>query len=100
MDLDTNIHIIVAAGGTASALAAKDQTGPPPKGSGSGKTVVFTSVAAWPISVPNMTGIIARTTELDPDRLEKLLKLLPNKPKVGVLLNNNVRIYNDQKKRL
>jgi ABC-type uncharacterized transport system substrate-binding protein len=55
LDSDTNIGLILAAGGTASALAARDQT----KKSGSGKRVVFTSVAAWPGDVANMTGIIA-----------------------------------------
>jgi putative ABC transport system substrate-binding protein len=88
-----NIDIIVAAGGTASALAAKEQTA----ASGSGKKVVFTSVAAWPVVVDNMTGIIARTTALDPDRLEKLAKLLPGNAKVGVLLNAKRPDYKDQK---
>jgi putative tryptophan/tyrosine transport system substrate-binding protein len=93
LDSDGTINLIVAAGGTASALAARDQTAK----SGSGKRVVFTSVAAWPIDVANMTGIIARTTELDPDRLEKLSELLPNNAKVGVLLNKNRPDHDNQK---
>jgi putative tryptophan/tyrosine transport system substrate-binding protein len=95
LDLDGAIDYIVAAGGTASALAAQNQTGP--NGSGSGKTVVFTSVAVWPIDVANVTGVIARTTELDPDRLEKLSKLLPNNSKVGVLLNAKRPDHDNQK---
>ncbi len=82
LDSDTNIHLIVAAGGTASAQAAQAQTV-----NKSAKTVVFTSVASWPVDFSNMTGIIARTTELDPDRLEKLSELLPSNAKVGVLRN-------------
>jgi putative tryptophan/tyrosine transport system substrate-binding protein len=93
LDSDGTIDLIVAAGGTASALAARDQTAK----SGSGKRVVFTSVAAWPIDVANMTGIIARTTELDPDRLEKLSELLPNNAKVGVLLNKSRPDHDNQK---
>jgi putative ABC transport system substrate-binding protein len=85
LDTDGTINVIVAAGGTASALAARNQTGP--NGSNSRKKVVFTSVSAWPVDVDNMTGVIARTTDLDPDRLEKLSKLLPGDPTVGVLLN-------------
>ena len=58
LDSDTAINLIVAAGGTASALAAKNAT------SVSGKRVVFTSVGKWPAAVANMTGIIAQTTGL------------------------------------
>ena len=94
LNSDNTIDLIVAAGGTASALAAKTAT------SGSGKKVVFTSVAAWPVAAANMTGIIARTTELDSDRLEKLAKLLPPNAKVGVPLNKNRPDYDDQKTRL
>ena len=91
LDSDATIDLIVAAGGTASALAAKSAT------SGSGKRVVFTSVAAWPTAVANMTGIIARTTELDRDRLERLAKLLPKNATVGVLLKANRPDYVSQK---
>jgi putative tryptophan/tyrosine transport system substrate-binding protein len=93
LDSDTAINVIVAAGGTASALAAKNQTAK----SGSGKPVVFTSVAAWPTAVANMTGIIAQTTKLDPDRLDRLAKLLPNNASVGVLLNAKRTDYLNQK---
>jgi putative ABC transport system substrate-binding protein len=91
LNSDTSIDLIVAAGGTASALAAKSAT------SGSGKPVVFTSVAAWPTAVANMTGIIARTTELDPCRLERLAKLLPPNAKVGVPLNKRRPDHANQK---
>src|SRR5262249_3098647 len=93
LDSDNTINVIVAAGGTPSALAAKKQTAT----SGSGKPVAFTSVAAWPTAVANMTGIIARTTELDPDRLERLAKLLPKNATVGVLLRANRPDYISQK---
>lgn len=92
LDSDATINLIVAAGGTASALAAKSATT-----AGSGKPVVFTSVAAWPTPVANMTGIVAQTTKLDPDRLDRLAKLLPNNASVGVLLNAKRTDYVNQK---
>jgi putative tryptophan/tyrosine transport system substrate-binding protein len=92
LNSDNTIDLIVAAGGTASALAAKNAT------SVSGKPVVFTSVGTWSTAVANMTGIIARTTELDPDRLETIAKLLPqNATTVGVLLRKGRPDYLNQK---
>jgi putative ABC transport system substrate-binding protein len=91
LNSDNTVDLIVAAGGTASALAAKNAT------SVSGKPVVFTSVAAWPTAVANMTGIIARTTELDRNRLETLAKLLPPNTTVGVLLRKSRPDYADQR---
>jgi ABC-type uncharacterized transport system substrate-binding protein len=91
LNSDTTIGLIVAAGGTASALAAKTAT------SGSGKWVVFTSVAEWTTAVANMTGIIAGTTKSDRDRLKTLAKLVPTNATVGVLLRKGRPDYASQK---
>jgi putative tryptophan/tyrosine transport system substrate-binding protein len=77
------VDVLVAAGGSASSEAAKKATGAadgtPP--------VVFTSVAKPARPAANMTGICARTSELDLARLVLLHELLPGEKKFGALIN-------------
>jgi putative tryptophan/tyrosine transport system substrate-binding protein len=78
-----NVDLLVAAGGTASAEAAKNATQTIP--------IVFTSVSDPAQAVPNpgnnrnMTGVCARTSGLDADRLQILHELYPKATKFGVL---------------
>jgi putative ABC transport system substrate-binding protein len=75
------VDVLVAAGGSASCEAAK-------KGTATSRTpVVFTSVANPTRPAANMTGICARTSELDSIRLSLLHELLPGKQKFGALVN-------------
>lgn len=74
-----NVDVLVAAGGSASAQAAQNAT--------STKPIVFTSVSDPTRPAPNMTGICARTTGLDVDRLNLLHELMPAEAQFGVLLN-------------
>ena len=79
----TAVDVLVAAGGSAASAAAltANTTAPP-----TNTPVVFTSVAnALSLSPSNMTGICARTTELDVDRLKLLHELLPSSAKFGLL---------------
>jgi ABC-type uncharacterized transport system substrate-binding protein len=73
------VDVLVAAGGTRCAEEAKKQT--------VGKTVavIFTSADDSFDPGPNMTGIYAHTSKLDPVRLGLLHELLPAEKKVGVL---------------
>ena len=85
--------VLVAAGGSMSSEAARKATAT------SGKPVVFTSVANPTRPAANMTGICARTSELDLVRLCLLQELLPGKKKFGALLNPsrfNCAINKDQ----
>ena len=86
-----NVAVIIAAGGTVSAFAAKAATSTIP--------IVFTS-AGNPVEIGliaslsrpggNLTGIDATlTTELDAKRLELLRELLTDDRPVGVLVNPN-----------
>jgi putative tryptophan/tyrosine transport system substrate-binding protein len=86
-----NVAVIVAAGGTVSAFAAKDATSTVP--------IVFTS-AGNPVEIGlvaslnrpggNLTGVDATlTTELDAKRLELLRDLLAGSRAVGALVNPN-----------
>jgi putative ABC transport system substrate-binding protein len=84
-----NVDLLVAAGGTASAEAAKKATNTKP--------IVFTSISTSVRPAPNMTGICARTTELDPTRLILLSKILPNEKEFGVLINKTRLDYATQK---
>ena len=82
------VSLIVAAGGTVSARAAKEVTttipilfivGPNPIGDG-----LVTSVSR---PGGNATGVALYTSELLPKRLELLEKLLPRAAKIAVLVN-------------
>jgi putative tryptophan/tyrosine transport system substrate-binding protein len=75
------VDVLLAAGGSASSKAAKKAT------AASGTPVVFTSVANPARPAANMTGICARTSELDLARLELLHELLPGETKFGAVIN-------------
>jgi putative tryptophan/tyrosine transport system substrate-binding protein len=81
--LDDKVDVLVAAGGTASSQAAGKAT------AASATPVVFTSVSNPARPAANMTGICARTTELDAERLRLLYELLPGEKKFGALLNRS-----------
>jgi putative tryptophan/tyrosine transport system substrate-binding protein len=91
--INTNhVDVLVAAGGTASSQAAQNETAAtlrPP--------VVFTSVAEPRLLPANMTGICARTSELDAERLSLLRELLPGKTNFGALFNH-LRFNKDPQK--
>jgi putative ABC transport system substrate-binding protein len=83
--VDRKVDVIVAAGGTISALAARDATK-----SKKGIPVVFTAVsnpARNNLVGSNLTGIAGLTTELDPKRLELLHAFTPKAGLIGVLIN-------------
>ena len=76
-----NVEVLVAAGGTRSALAAQQAS------AGSQTKVVFTSVREVGNYQNHVTGICALTSALDPDRLE-LLCMLQHHGEIGVLTNS------------
>ena len=88
--LSLDIRVLVAAGGPASALAAKEATQNVP--------VVFTGPTD-PVGLglvrslnrpgANVTGVAGLTTELDPKRLEILRELIPQARVIGALVNSN-----------
>jgi putative ABC transport system substrate-binding protein len=88
--LSRNIKVLVATGGPASALAAKEATHNVP--------VVFTGPTD-PVGLglvqslnrpgANVTGIAGLTTELDPKRLELLREVVPSAEVIGALVNSN-----------
>jgi putative ABC transport system substrate-binding protein len=92
--VNANINLLLAAGGTASAEKAKPHTATIP--------IVFTSVADPVVAVPdlgvnrNMTGVCARTSELDADRLKLLHQLYPTARKFGALFNSLRSNYGTQ----
>lgn len=88
---DASVTLVVAAGGTRSAEAAKAEI------KASGKKVVFTSANhtfAHGVLPATMTGVCAHTSDLNAARLEKLLLLDPNITHIGVLSNGNRNDYN------
>jgi ABC-type uncharacterized transport system substrate-binding protein len=93
-----NVDVLVAAGGTASAEAAKNATHTIP--------IVFTSVTDPAQAVPNppnnrnMTGVCARTSGLDADRLQLLHELYPQATKFGALFNLRRSNYDSQRSNL
>jgi putative ABC transport system substrate-binding protein len=76
---DNTVDLIAAMGGSASADAARGKT--------TVKPIVFTSVSAPNRPALNTTGVCARTSELDRDRLKVLFQLKPNAQKFGALIN-------------
>jgi putative ABC transport system substrate-binding protein len=95
--LKDNVNLIVAAGGSRSALAAIQTTK-----KRAATPVVFTSAShsvAHQISLPsNATGVCAHTSDLDVDRLQLLHDAKPNATDVGVLVNSNRSDYKKKQK--
>jgi putative tryptophan/tyrosine transport system substrate-binding protein len=79
--LHHNPTLLVAAGGTTCAKAAVQPT------SVNHMPVVFTSIADPVRPANNMTGVCARTTLLDIDRLNYLSRALTGRTNFGVLFN-------------
>jgi putative ABC transport system substrate-binding protein len=88
------VQLLVASGGTASAGLAKNNTTTIP--------IVFTSVTDSVIAVPNpgidrnMTGVCARTSGLDTDRLKLLHEIFPQATQFGALFNSQRPNYATQ----
>jgi hypothetical protein len=78
------IDLIIAAGGSASTYEVASAT------NGAGINGVFTTFSKRISPASNMTGVCARTTELDVDRLTNLYNLVQPPPQTtfGVLENN------------
>jgi putative tryptophan/tyrosine transport system substrate-binding protein len=80
-----HVDVLVAAGGSRASTAALNANLALPV---TNTPVVFTSVAdSLSPSATNMTGICARTTEFDVERLKLLRELLPTATRFGVLFN-------------
>lgn len=90
--ISAGVTILVAAGGSRSAIAAMGAT--------VDKAIVVTSVSNPVRPAANVAGICARTTEHDVDRLQKLLDLKPGAKKIGVLYNPSRPDTHDQRARL
>jgi putative tryptophan/tyrosine transport system substrate-binding protein len=73
------VTVLVAAGGSRSAIAAKKATVTRP--------IIVTSVSDPIHAAVNVAGVCARTTQYDPQRLKLLLQLLPGRTKIGALYN-------------
>jgi putative ABC transport system substrate-binding protein len=83
--LNANVNILVAAGGSQSAVAAQTQ-----RGNTNTPAILFTSVAPYVCKnrAPNMTGVCAHTSDHDVARLKWLTQMpLPN-DRIGVLFNS------------
>lgn len=78
---DASVNLIAAAGGSRAADAAAAATNPPGT-----KPVVVTSVSTPNRQFPNTTGICARTSLLDPERLKLLYQVKPT-DLIGALVN-------------
>ena len=82
--MQDNVDVLVAAGGTdcaGEANWASHLVKPP-------KLVVFTSVGGSFVPADNMTGICARTSDLDAVRLYLLHEFLPASKHIGVLTSS------------
>jgi putative tryptophan/tyrosine transport system substrate-binding protein len=90
---DNTVSLIAATGGSASANAAKKAT----QRYAPNKPIVFTSVGTPNRPAANMTGICARTSLLDPDRLRLLYQLKLADRAFGALVNPDRPNINDVK---
>ena len=94
-DTVPKLDLIIAAGGTASTYAAQVAT------KHNGIPVVFTSFSQLTSPASNMTGIDARTSELDVIRLARLYDLVhaqwPDQTTFGVLENPTRKDHDPQK---
>jgi putative tryptophan/tyrosine transport system substrate-binding protein len=78
-----SVKLLVAAGGTDCAMKAQGPS------TSANIPVVYTSVSFATRPAPNMTGVCARTSELDEKRLAYLQRALPGAKNFGVLFNAN-----------
>jgi putative ABC transport system substrate-binding protein len=78
----TGINLIIAAGGTASAYAARDAT------KTNNVPVVFTTFSQATSPASNMTGVCAQTSGLDVARMQKLYEANGKPSRIGFLANN------------
>jgi putative ABC transport system substrate-binding protein len=79
--ITAGVTVLVAAGGSRSANAAKNATSTTP--------IIVTSVSDTVRPAANVAGICARTIELDSTRLQLLLELLPGRTKIGALYDQS-----------
>jgi putative tryptophan/tyrosine transport system substrate-binding protein len=87
--VNDGVTVLVAAGGSRSAIAAMRATTQTP--------IIVTSISNSARPAPNVAGICVRTTQSDPDRLELLLQLLPGRTKIGALYDPSRPDASDQK---
>jgi ABC-type uncharacterized transport system substrate-binding protein len=91
----TGLNLMIAAGGTASVYAAQDAT------KDNRLSVVFTTFSQLTSPASNMTGVDARTSELDKYRLTTLYNQVhtqwPNQTTFGVLENQTRNDYDPAK---
>jgi putative ABC transport system substrate-binding protein len=83
------IDVIVAAGGTPSALAAKSATSTIPIVFSSGDPVEGGVIASLSRPGGNLTGVSTMNTEMTPKRLELLSELVPQAKAIALLVNPN-----------
>jgi putative ABC transport system substrate-binding protein len=94
----SNVNVLVAAGGSACTYEAMYAR----QAAGANLPIVFTSFSDTTPPGTNMTGVCARTSELDPRRLELLAELSIKGPpvtqitQIGVLTNSSRDNFNNQ----
>jgi putative ABC transport system substrate-binding protein len=85
------VDLIVASGGSPSALAAKSETSVIPIVFSVGDPVELGLVASLARPGGNLTGVSLMTVELNPKRLELLSELVPQAKVIALLVNQNNR---------
>jgi putative ABC transport system substrate-binding protein len=85
------VDVIVASGGSPSALAAKSETSTIPIVFSVGDPVELGLVASLARPGGNLTGVSLMTVELNPKRLELLSELVPQAKVIALLVNPNNR---------
>ena len=85
------VDVIVASGGSPSALAAKSATSVIPIVFSVGDPVELGLVASLARPGGNLTGVSLMTVELNPKRLELLSELVPQAKVIALLVNQNNR---------
>jgi len=81
------VNVLVATGGNASALAAKNATATIPIVFVAGDPVRHGLVQSFNRPGGNVTGAVVATTDMDQKRLSLLHELVPTVPLIGALLN-------------